>query len=213
MNTRNTIVMLALLVVVYIIWDITTNRVEQMSDTGHSSESAQYDNKQSNSQQSNSQQSNSQQTLSQRSNNVARSEPDQQNIPGRTSIMNARMREHNLELAMKCGRIFNGYPELIRECTTEDGIHLRYAVEIDNAHAIWEQNYRDDVRWRPEMYLEIVRGKPENIICEVIYPIAYETGCRSMSEGMRREAWEQYWAVRRAESNNWQLPEFRTRLR
>jgi hypothetical protein len=132
---------------------------------------------------------------------------------GKTSTMRNRMQSRNDELALKCARMFTGYPTYIAKCTTEDGSHLRYAVEIDSTFAIWEQNYIDDVNWRPEVYLALAIGKPEVIICEVVYPPTYQKGCQSISEGMRREAWYQYWMVRKSDSNNWQLSDSHTRLR
>jgi len=141
------------------------------------------------------------------------SEPFNMANVGSTSTLRGRMQERNRDLAMKCARMFTGYPNFISRCTAEDGSHLRYAVEINNTFAIWRQNYIDNIKWRPEVYLALILGRPEDVICEVVYPPKQRRGCGQMSEGMRREAWYQYWIVRRNKSFNWQLTNAHTRMR
>jgi hypothetical protein len=136
---------------------------------------------------------------------------------GRTSTMRDRMRERNQELAIKCARMFTGDIRFINKCTTEDGSHLRYNNGINNTFAIWSQNQNDGVEWGSNVYLAMITGNTPNIICQVVFGRDPERRrmCESdnVSEGIRREAWHQYWQVRRERSPSWNLTKANIRLR
>lgn len=130
--------------------------------------------------------------------------------PARSKIDAQRavaQRERNQKLFVKCNRIFGGDMKFLNACRASDGTHLTYDTGIARAHDVYMQNKRDGVMWGANMYLAIILGDMNRIVCQISYldNPSMQSVCFRSTPLKKREMWIDYWRHRKNMSRDWRI--------
>jgi hypothetical protein len=118
-----------------------------------------------------------------------------------------KQRERNQKLYQKCNNMFGGDMKFLNACRSSQDSFLVYEKGIDRAYDIFMQNERDGFIWGPNVYLAIVKGDVDRVICQIVYldDPQMQGICFQSPPQKQRAMWVDYWTNRRERSSDWRL--------
>ena len=116
-------------------------------------------------------------------------------------------RERNQILLVKCNRIFSEAMKFLNACRASDGTHLTYDTGIARSYDVYMQNKRDGVIWGANIYLAIILGDMNRVICQIVYldNPSMQSICFRSTPFKKREMWIDYWRHRKNMSRDWRI--------
>lgn len=115
--------------------------------------------------------------------------------------------DRNQQLHQKCVSMFGGDMKFLNACNSTNGTYLTNERGIEQAYDIYVQNKRDGYEWGSNVYLAIVQGMIDQVICQTVYldNPQMQGICFNSPDYKKKEMWVDYWNDRRKSSRDWRM--------